>query len=99
MNQLCERIETLESNFNSLSEQQVKTEKTVVDLQCRSMRDNMIFTGISEVELGGNQEYENVEKTLFKFLQDEMGISRHLTSTGSTAWEHIRVLKKNLVQL
>ncbi|MCG8046716.1 MAG: hypothetical protein N0E48_13935, partial [Candidatus Thiodiazotropha endolucinida] len=74
---LCDRIESLESAFDSLYEQQMKNENTVVDLQCRSMRDNLIFTGISEVDLGDN-EYENVEKSLSEFFQNEMGISRRI---------------------
>ncbi|MEW8546894.1 MAG: hypothetical protein AB2693_25545, partial [Candidatus Thiodiazotropha sp.] len=45
-----------------------------VDLQCRSMRDNLIFTGISEVELKEDEKFENVEKTLNDFLQTEMNI-------------------------
>ena len=43
----------------------VKADRTIVDLQCRSMRDNLVFTGISEPEpeydeMSGDPEPENV---------------------------------------
>ena len=58
----------------SLEIEHSKLENTVVYLQCRSMRDNLIFTGIDEVELDEGEEYENVEKTLVHFLETEMNI-------------------------
>ena len=64
---LIERVGSLEADHSKL-------EKTVVDLQCRSMRDNLVFTGIDEVELDEGEDYENVEKTLVTFLQNEMDI-------------------------
>ena len=47
---LLERVGSLESDHSKL-------ENTVVDLQCCSMRDNLIFTGIDEVDLGGRRTW------------------------------------------
>ena len=68
---LLERVGSLEFEHSKL-------ENTVVDLQCRSMRDNLIFTGIDEVESEGDDDYENVEQTLVKFLETEMNIRMHI---------------------
>ena len=64
---LLERVGSLEFEHSKL-------ENTVVDLQCRSMRDNLIFTGIAEVDLEDENDYENVERTLINFPADEMYI-------------------------
>ena len=44
-----------------LGNDHLKLENTVSDLQCRSMRDNLIFTGIDVVDLGEG-EHEDVKK-------------------------------------
>ena len=54
-----------------------KLENSVVDLQCRSMRDNLIFTGIVEVDLEDENDYENVERSLINFLADEIHSDDH----------------------
>ena len=65
----------IESDQSSLRSNQKKPETTLTDLQCRSMRDNLIFTGINEVTLKeGEEEYEDAQKSLNKFLEKEMGI-------------------------
>ena len=38
------------------------------------MRDNLIFTGIDEVALSESTAYEDVEKSLLKFLEEEISI-------------------------
>lgn len=70
LNYLLDKIETLESN-------QVKTDERLIDLQWRSMRENLIFTGISEPYLPEG-EFENVEGTLRQFLREEMNIDRDI---------------------
>ena len=69
----CKYMDLLE-RVGSLEFEHSKLENTVVDLQCRSMRDNLIFTGIPEVDLEDENDYENVERTLVNFLADEMYI-------------------------
>ena len=71
---LSRRVAQIESDQSSLRSNQRKSENTLTDLQCRSMRDNLIFTGISEVTLKEGEEYEDAQKSLNKFLEEEMGI-------------------------
>ena len=74
VDELLTRVNKLEFEQEALKSKQVKAESNLVDLQCRSMQDNLIFTGISEVELKEGEKFENVEKTLNDFLQTEMNI-------------------------
>ena len=60
-------------------------EEKVVDLQCRSMRQNLIFTGISEPELPVG-EYEDVCYTLRRFLREEMHCDRDIEIKSSQTW-------------
>ena len=79
IDELCERVRTLEYENDSLNQKQSKTEYSLVDLQCRSMRDNLIFTGIDEAQLGEGEGFEDVEQTLCRFLQTEMGIENQIS--------------------
>lgn len=74
--ELSERVEKLEVGQKSLNINQIKAESTIIDLQCRSMRDNLIFTGIREMEVpwGDPEAREDVEATLRNFLASEMHI-------------------------
>lgn len=67
---LLKKVESLEAS-------QAKTDDRLVDLQWRSMRENLIFTGIPEPYLPEG-EFENVEGTLRQFLRDEMDIDRDI---------------------
>ena len=87
-------IEDLLERMGSLENDHSKLENTVVDLQCRSMRDNLIFTGIDEVDLGEG-EHEDVEKTLETFLETEMHIYR---PTEFHRVHHIGPLDKTSVE-
>ena len=75
LNDLYRRVEDLEIENKTLRDKQEKSEQIIIDLQCRSMRDNLLFTGISEPELN-EDEYENVEDTLNYFLRSEMHIEQ-----------------------
>ena len=80
-NEIYERLEYLEREQQELKDAVVKSDKTIIDLQCRSMRDNLIFTGISEPQYSGENaeaEFEDVEQSLRTFLTDEMQISRYM---------------------
>jgi hypothetical protein len=48
----------------------LKIEEGLLDVQCRSMKNNLIFTGLSE------QEGENCEGLLRDFLYYEMNINK-----------------------
>ena len=77
LNELYKTVETLQNENERLRKGQAETESTLIDLQCRSMRDNLIFTGINEPELSA-EEYENTEETLCYFLRNEMNISEQI---------------------
>lgn len=77
LNELYKTVENLQAENEKLRKSQAETESTLIDLQCRSMRDNLIFTGINEPELSAD-EYENTEETLCYFLRNEMNISEQI---------------------
>ena len=67
----------------TLNERQSQAETKLIDLQCRSMRENLIFTGIPEKQAlrngqGERYEWEDVEDTLHCFLKNEMNINTYL---------------------
>ena len=64
----------IEREHSSLRSNQIKSDSTLIDLQCRSMRDNLVFSGIGEVTLKEDEEYEDVQKSLNTSLEYEMGI-------------------------
>ncbi|MEW8544668.1 MAG: hypothetical protein AB2693_14170 [Candidatus Thiodiazotropha sp.] len=73
--QLFERFELLETEQNELKENATKFDSAITDLQCRSMRDNLIFTGIEEPEYVEGVP-EDTERTLRNFLEQEMNIDK-----------------------
>ena len=71
--EIYERLDIIEREHEALKETVVNSDKNIIDLQCRSMRDNLIFTGISEpIHNGENDkpESEDVEQTLRTFMKD-----------------------------
>ena len=69
--EMREQIDKLQRNQDKLFHKQQSNEDRITDLQCRSMRDNLIFTDIDVPELNYG-ETEDVEMTLDKFLYDVM---------------------------
>lgn len=47
-------------------------QNTVLDLQCRSMKNNLIFTNLLE------QRTENVEEKLRAFIYEKLGLEHHI---------------------
>ena len=66
------KVTDLLKRVDYLEKQQAKSEDKLIDIQWRSMRENLIFTGIDEPE----GVTENVELTLKAFLRDGMKIER-----------------------
>ena len=64
----------LRRDNETMRSQLEKADRAIVDLQCRSMRDNLLFVGIHEPEYVENDP-EDVEKTLDSFLAQEMNIT------------------------
>ena len=68
------QVEHLQAEKDQLKTKVSNCDNTTVVLQCRSMRENLIFTGIDEPEFVPN-EPEDTENTLRNFLQREMNIN------------------------
>ena len=77
INELFKRVEHLENEQTKLKSNATESANAITDLQCRSMRDNLIFTGIEEPELS-QSEFEDTEKTLCDFLANEMNIGKQI---------------------
>ena len=73
LDDVVKRLTHIEFKQSQIHSNQTKNDERLIDLQCRSMRQNLIFTGICEPELTRGQ-YENVENTLKRFLITEMQI-------------------------
>ncbi|MEW8545932.1 MAG: hypothetical protein AB2693_20615 [Candidatus Thiodiazotropha sp.] len=71
------QVEQLQTEQNQLKSKVSNCDSAIVDLQCRSMRDNLIFTGIDEPDFVPN-EPEDTESTLCNFLQHEMNIDERI---------------------
>ena len=67
------QVEELQKGQDDLINRVTGAEGSITDLQCRSMRDNLLFTGIDEPTLVEG-ETEDTEKTLYSFLATEMNI-------------------------
>ena len=63
---LYDKVERLEDDQHTLNETNQKLNETVIDLQCRSVRDNLIFTGIEEPDYRVEQK-EDTEQVLCEF--------------------------------
>lgn len=77
VNDLYEKVDTLQSENEMLKKSQVQTESLLTDLQCRSMRETLVFTGIDEPKLD-KSEFENTEETLCNFLKTDMNIEKSI---------------------
>ena len=77
------KMDKLQMQCETLNERQSQAKTKLIDLQCRSMRENLIFTGIPEKQTlrngqGERYEREDVEDTLHRFLKNEMNINTYL---------------------
>lgn len=68
---LNDRLTKLETEQTEIREKQHNIEEKVTDLQWRSMRENLLFTGINELDAIN----EDTEYILRNFLQTEMNIN------------------------
>ena len=71
------QMKDLQSDYKDLQNKQSKTDSKVIDLQCRSRCENLIFSGIDEEikEISDGVKYEESEAVLEKFLCQEMDIT------------------------
>ena len=75
VNKLCDQIEQLQIKQRNVKAAITKAESSITDIQCKSMRDNLIFTGIREQECA-QREFEDTERALQNFLKHEMKIEK-----------------------
>ena len=68
--ELNKRVSKLEADSDEMKDKHEKMEEKMTDLQWRSMRENLIFTGIKERDYPN----EDTETSLRLFLADEMNI-------------------------
>ncbi|CAG2250846.1 unnamed protein product [Mytilus edulis] len=59
-------------SINEVKEENYELKDTIIDLQCRSMKNNLIFTGLRE------PENENTENMIRGFIKDELHIYHKL---------------------
>ena len=69
--EINKRMSQLEINNSELKQNQDKLEEKLIDLQWRSMRENLLFVGIEESFV----EKENTEYVLREFLSTNMNIT------------------------
>ncbi len=68
---LRDSVKSLTENMTHLSEENKKIKETVIDLQARSMRDNLVFSGIPEsAEEDPEATVKNFIKTYLKLPED-----------------------------
>lgn len=74
---ICEEVvkqkTTMDSEFEQTKKEQDEMKEAVLDLKCRSMKNNLVFTG-----LGGESNGENVEDKLRDFIFNELGLEERI---------------------
>ena len=70
---IYDKVKRPEADQHTLNETNLKLNETVIDLHCRSMRDNLIFTGIEKPDYRVEQQGDT-EHVLCEFLKYEMNI-------------------------
>lgn len=66
-------VNTLSAQVHTISSQNKNLKETILDIQCRSMRDNLIFTGITK------QTQENPENAIKEFMHSALKLSQNNT--------------------
>jgi hypothetical protein len=69
---ICTHMRPLEDELNEFRQERDEMRETIIDLRCRSMKNNLVFTGLTE------SQHENTAATLRDFLRCELGIEYHI---------------------
>ena len=74
---LIQKVNTLDQCQNVLETKQCDTEEKLIDVQWRTMRENLVFSGIpeSDVQRGEQEDWEALIK---EFLKSEMNITTQI---------------------
>lgn len=71
-----DRVKTLQSEYDKLK----SVSEEVIDLQARSMRDNLLFFGFDEKKSVEERKAENCAETILNFCKDDLKILDAVTS-------------------
>lgn len=78
-NNICDSIlntnTDLKDRLRSVEQAQATNDEKMVDLQWRNMRENLIFSGIPESQLGRG-EYEDCESLIKCFIREQMNVTK-----------------------
>lgn len=74
LNYLMTKVGSLEEVQNQLETKQSETEEKIIDVQWRTMRENLIFSGIPESDVRRGEQ-EDCEALIKEFLRSEMNIT------------------------
>lgn len=78
---ICDSLIDTNTEFKdrlaSIEQAQATKDEKLIDLQWRGMRENLIFSGIPESELGPN-EYEDCENLIKSFIREQMHVARDI---------------------
>lgn len=72
--------ETLEDTTNTIRTELTKTKDELLELQTRTMRDNLVFFNIPEKQ---NEKPEDTEQILYEFIEHDMKVDSELTKSIS----------------
>lgn len=80
-----ELVKSLTNGMSQLSDENMKIKETFLDLQSRSMRDNLVFMGKPEtLEENAKEKFKGSSRPSLSFQRTKLSPS---TFTGCTAWE------------
>ena len=71
--------ENLKSKHEEYDEKFIQTDDKLTEMQWRSMRENLIFTGIDEEEEESEVKNENCERKICDFIFKDLGINDQMT--------------------
>jgi hypothetical protein len=75
------KLSEMETYIKSLKNEREEMKESLLDIQCRSMKYNLVFTGLSETA------YENTEEKLQDFLGQEFEIEHWIEfGNGEHFW-------------
>ena len=80
-NNICDSLLNINTDLKdrllSLEQTQATNDEKMVDLQWRNMRENLIFSGIPESQLG-RSEYEDCESLIKCFIREQMRVTKEI---------------------
>ena len=68
-------VETVKTQLRETKSKNKALEKKIIDLQSRSMRDNLVFYNIKEEEKYSDEEKVDTEAVLSKFIKENMKVT------------------------